>query len=101
MQVIFSESEHLEGRPPRSPPSKRTTQPLQGAPGASRPAPSQVQAGAGSGTTGSSAASLGPAALHASGRLSLRFGPGDWAGSNRLAGGTELDTMGGVTHRRE
>lgn len=41
MQMIFSEREHLEGRPPWSPPLKRTTQPLRGAPGASRPAPSR------------------------------------------------------------
>ena len=37
---------------------------------------------------------------HASGRLSLRFGPGDWAGSDPLAGEGEPGARVGVTHPR-
>lgn len=58
-------------------------------------------AGAGKGITSSFATGLGPAALHASGRLSLCFGPGGWAGSDRFAGKVEPGAMGVVTHRRE
>ena len=65
------------------------------------PRSTPVSAGTGRAITGSSAASLGPAALHASGPLSLRFGPGEWAGSDLLAGETEPGPAGGVTHRRE
>lgn len=99
-QVIFSESEHLEGRTPRSPPQRG-----QLSPSAARPEPParSIPVGAGTGRTitGSPAASSGPAAMHASGRLSLRFGPGEWAGSDPLPGETEPGPMGGVTHRRE
>lgn len=48
MQFIFSESEHVKGTPRRkedsSPPSKKPTQSLHGAPRASRPAPSPYAA---------------------------------------------------------
>lgn len=63
----------------------------QPSPSAARPEPPArsipVCVPAGRRISSSSAAGLGPAALHAPGRLSLRFGPGDWVASDPLAGG--------------
>lgn len=59
--------------------------------------PRSVPLCAGRGITRSFATGLGPADLHASGRLSLCFGPTGWAGSDEV----EPGAMGVVTHRRE
>ena len=102
--IYLSESEQVEGRPPRkedsAPVSKKPTQPLHGAPKASRPVPSPyVQAREGE-SLALPLPALVPRSPHASGRLSLRFGPGDWAGSDRLTAEGKPGARVGVTHPR-
>lgn len=101
MPMTFSESERLPGGLHGPTPEGDNSAPPRRArslpPRSIHPSPR----GTDRGITGSSAASSGPAALHASGPLGLRFGPGDRAGSDRLAGDTEPGAMGGVTHRTE
>lgn len=63
--------------------------------------PRSVPLCAGRAITRSFATGLWPAALHASGRLSLCFGPGVWAGSDGFAREVEPGAVGVVTHRRE
>ena len=101
--IYLSESEQVEGRPPKkeesAPVSKKPTQPLHGAPRASRPVRSPyVQARAGE-SLALPLPALVPRSPHASGRLSLRFGPGDWAGSDRLTGEGKPGARVGVTHQ--
>lgn len=103
-QFIFLESEHFEGRPPQKADSSPSRKPIQTPARRARTLPPRsmpVCAGAaGKGVSGSSAASSGPAAPHASRRLSLRFGP-HWASSDRLARDAEPDALRNVTHRGE
>lgn len=79
MQMIFSESERLQGGL-HDAPWKGTTQPLAARPEPPAPLHPPQYARHGQGIPGS------PAAPHASGPLGLPFGPGDGAGSGRLAG---------------